>query len=252
MRLTELLKEGMYDRLVGQINKDVFRTIKAAMAGSGTQEKPKKFKGYEVRKDPIPTTKIGDMLNAEKRYLYVGEYSDNVSGVDVEVELKFAVTEDGVEKGKFYIDGSAETDEEFPSIEVQIGVHPEDGESIFSKIQPILRDLVRHEIEHLTHGNKSASAKYSKVMRGDTAMRVKIRQNPELYYKYFLLPKEVDANIHGLYSKAKTMKKPYQIVVDDYLDGLVRDTIITQKNRELIYKTWKARIPKIGGLPNLK
>ena len=252
MRLTELLKEGMYDRLVGQINKDVFRTIKAAMAGSGTQEKPKKFKGYEVRKDPIPTTKIGDMLNAEKRYLYVGEYNDDVSGVEVEVQLKFAVTEDGVGKGKFYIDGSAETDEEFPSIEVQIGVHPEDGESIFSKIQPILRDLVRHEIEHLTHGNKSASAKYSKVMRGDTAMRVKIRQNPELYYKYFLLPKEVDANIHGLYSKAKTMKKPYQIVVDDYLDGLVRDTIITQKNRELIYKTWKARIPKIGGLPNLK
>ena len=252
MRLTELLKEGMYDRLVGQINKDVFKTIKAAMVGSGTQEKPKKFKGYEVRKDPIPTTKIGDMLNAEKRYLYVGEYNDDVSGVEVEVQLKFAVTEDGVGKGKFYIDGSAETDEEFPSIEVQIGVHPEDGESIFSKIQPILRDLVRHEIEHLTHGNKSASAKYSKVMRGDLAMRVKIRQNPELYYKYFLLPKEVDANIHGLYSKAKTMKKPYQIVVDDYLDGLVRDTIITQKNRELIYKTWKARIPKIGGLPNLK
>ena len=252
MRLTELLKEGMYDRLVGQINKDVFKTIKAAMAGSGTQEKPKKFKGYEVRKDPIPTTKIGDMLNAEKRYLYVGEYNDDVSGVEVEVQLKFAVTEDGVGKGKFYIDGSAETDEEFPSIEVQIGVHPEDGESIFSKIQPILRDLVRHEIEHLTHGNKSASAKYSKVMRGDLAMRAKIRQNPELYYKYFLLPKEVDANIHGLYSKAKTMKKPYQIVVDDYLDGLVRDTIITQKNRELIYKTWKARIPKIGGLPNLK
>ena len=252
MKLTELLKEGMYDRLVGQINKDVFRTIKAAMAGSGTQEKPKKFKGYEVRKDPMPTTKIGDLLNSEKRNLYVGEYSDNVSGVDVEVELKFAVTEDGVEKGKFYIDGSAETDEEFPSIEVQIAVHPEDGERIFSKIQPVLRDLVRHEIEHLTHGNKSASAKYSKIMRGDLAMRRKIKSNPELYYKYFLLPKEVDANIHGLYSKAKTMKQPYQKVVDDYLNSLVDDEIITSKNRDLIYKTWKQRIPKIGGIPTLK
>ena len=252
MRLTELLKEGMYDRLVGQINKDVFRTIKAAMAGSGTQQKPKKFKGYEVRKDPMPTTKIGDLLNSEKRNLYVGEYSDNVSGVDVEVELKFAVTEDGVEKGKFYIDGSAETDEEFPSIEVQIAVHPEDGERIFSKIQPVLRDLVRHEIEHLTHGNKSASAKYSKIMRGDLAMRRKIKSNPELYYKYFLLPKEVDANIHGLYSKAKTMKQPYQKVVDDYLNSLVDDEIITSKNRDLIYKTWKQRIPKIGGIPTLK
>jgi hypothetical protein len=37
------------------------------MAGSGTQEKPKKYKGYEVRKDPMPTMKIGDMFNSEKR-----------------------------------------------------------------------------------------------------------------------------------------------------------------------------------------
>jgi hypothetical protein len=41
-------------------------------------------------------------------------------------------------------------------------------------------------------------------------------------------------------------------VVDDYLDSLVDDNIITLPNRSLIYKTWKARIPKIGGIPNLK
>jgi hypothetical protein len=252
MKLISLIIEGMYDKLVGQINKDVFKTIKSAMVGSGTQERPKKYKGYQVRKDPAPTMKIGDMLNSEKRSLYVGEYSDSVSGVSVEVELKFAVTEDGVEPGKFYIDGSADSDEDYPSIEVQIGVHPQDGEKIFTKIQPILRDLVRHEIEHLTHGRKSAAAKDSKVMRGDIAMRARIRSNPETYYKYFLLPKEVDANIHGLYSKAKTLKQPYQKVVDDYLDSLVNDGIITLDNRKLIYKTWKARIPKIGGIPNLK
>lgn len=252
MLLKDILLEGMYDKLVGQINKDVFRTIKSAMNGSGTQEKPKKYKGYEVRKDPIPMTKIGDLLNSERRYLYVGEYNDSVSGVETEVQLKFAVTEDGVKEGGFYIDGSAEADEDNPSIEIQIAIHPKDGERTLSKIQPVLRDLVRHEIEHLTHGNKSASAKYSKIMRGDLAMRRKIKANPELYYKYFLLPKEVDANIHGLYSKAKTMKQPYQKVVDDYLKSLVDDEIITPKNKDLIYKTWKARIPKIGGIPNLK
>ena len=89
-------------------------------------------------------------------------------------------------------------------------------------------------------------------MRGDKAMRAKIRGNEKNYYKYFLLPKEVDANIHGLYAKAKTMKQPYQKVVDDYLDSLVDDGIISKKNRELIYKTWKKRIPKIGGIPKLK
>ena len=254
MKLKDLILEGMYDKLTGQINKDVFKTLKNAIKGSGTQEKPKKFKGYEVRKDPIPMVgTMQDMFQSEKRALYVGDYSDSVSGVEVEVELKVAVTEDGVEPGKFFIDGSAEADEDFPSLEVNIGIHPNDvNGSVFSKIQPVLRDLVRHEIEHLTHGKGSASEKPGKRMRGDLAMRKKIRSNPELYYKYFLLPKEVDANIHGLYSKAKTMKQPYQKVVDDYLDSLVDDGIISKKNRELIYKTWKKRIPKIGGLPTLK
>lgn len=240
----------MYDKLVGEINKDIFKTIKTAMLKSGTQESPKNYKGYTVRKEP--TSSMSELFFLERRSLYVGEYSDGVSGVDVEVELKLAISEDGVSPGKFFIDGSAEADSEYPSIEVHIGIHPSDGETIFSKIQPVLRDLVRHEIEHLTHGRKSAAVKLSKVLRGDEKMRARIRQTPELYYKYYLLPKEIDANIHGLYSKAKTMKKPYQQVVDDYLDSLVGDGIITPENRKLIYKTWKMRIPKIGGIPNLK
>jgi len=252
MKLKDLILEGMYDKLTGDINKAIFKKVKDAIKGSGTQEKPKKYKGYEVRKDPMPTLSMQNLFQSETRTIYVGEFNDSVSGVDVEVELKFAISEDGVKKGAFFIDGSAEADEDYPSIEVNIAIHPEDGEKILSKIQPVLRDLVRHEIEHLTHGRGSAALKPSKVMRGDKAMRAKIRGNEENYYKYFLLPKEVDANIHGLYSKAKTMKQPYQKVVDDYLDSLVDDGIISKKNRELIYKTWKTRIPKIGGLPTLK
>ena len=252
MKLKDLILEGMYDKLTGEINKAIFKKVKDAIKGSGTQEKPKKYKGYEVRKDPMPTLSMQNLFQSETRTIYVGEFSDNVSGIDVEVDLKFAISEDGVKKGAFFIDGSAEADEDYPSIEVNIAIHPEDGEKILSKIQPVLRDLVRHEIEHLTHGRGSAALKPSKVMRGDKAMRAKIRGNEKNYYKYFLLPKEVDANIHGLYSKAKTMKQPYQKVVDDYLDSLVDDGIISKKNRELIYKTWKTRIPKIGGLPTLK
>ena len=254
MKLKDIILEGMYDKLTGQINKDVFKTLKNAIKGSGTQEKPKKFKGYEVRKDPMPMVgSMQDLFQSEDRALYVGDYNDKVSGVEVEVELKVAVTEDGVEPGKFFIDGSAEADEDFPSLEVNIGIHPNDvNGSIFSKIQPVLRDLVRHEIEHLTHGKGSAAEKSGKRMRGDLEMRKKIRSNPKLYYKYFLLPKEVDANIHGLYSKAKTLKQPYQKVVDDYLDSLVDDGVITTEKRKEIYNKWKKRIPKIGGLPTLK
>ena len=253
MKLKDIILEGMYDKLTGIINKAIFSKMKDAINGSGTQEKPKKYKGYEVRKDPIPTHSLQDLFSSESRTIYVGEFSDKVSGLDVEVELKVAVSEDSVQPGKFFIDGSAETDSDFPSMEVNIAIHPDDANgSVFSKIQPVLRDLVRHEIEHLTHGRNSAGSKPSKWMRGDLKMRQRIRGDEKLFYKYFLLPKEVDANIHGLYSKAKTMKQPYQKVVDDYLDSLVDDGIITSKNRDLVYKTWKARIPKIGGLPKLK
>jgi len=253
MKLKQLILEGMYDKLTGQINKDIFKTLKNAINGSGTQSKPKKFKGYEVRKEPIPFAgTLKDMFESEKNSLSVGEYSDDISGIEVDIELKVAVTEDGVEPGKFFIDGSTESNSGFDSIEVNIAINPKDGEKIFSKIQPVLRDLVRHEIEHISHDKDSDSSKPSKIMRGDLAMRKKINSNPELYYKYFLLPKEVDANIHGLYSKAKTLKQPYQKVVDDYLDSLVDDGIINTKNRKQIYNKWKERIPKIGGIPKLK
>jgi len=251
MKLIDLLNEGMYDKLVGEINKDIFKTIKAAMAGGGTQQKPKKYKGYPIYKEP--KTNLGDMFQSEyNKFIYVGEYSDNVSGIDVEVELKFAISETGLTAGKFYINGYSEADSDFPTIDVHIAIHPDDGEQIFSKIQPVLRDLVRHELEHQTHSSKSVNLKRPKLMRGDTAMRVKIKQNPDIYYKYYLLPKEVDANIHGLYSKAKTLKQPYQKVVDDYLDSLVDEGIILPNHRMIIYKKWKERILKIGSIPKLK
>lgn len=257
MKLTDLLNEGMYDKLVGEINKDIFKTIKAAMAGGGTIKTPKKYKGYPIYKEP--KTNLNKMFELERdKFIYVGEYSDNVSRIDVEVELKFAITKTGLTPGKFYINGFSEADPEFPMIDVHIAIHPDDGEGIFSKIQPVLRDLVRHELEHQTHSGpnkpneKAVNLKRSKLMRGDTAMRVRIKQNPDIYYKYYLLPKEVDSNIQGLYSKAKTLKKPYQQVVDDYLDSLVDDEIILPTHRMVIYKKWKERILKIGSIPKLK
>ena len=89
-------------------------------------------------------------------------------------------------------------------------------------------------------------------MRADQAKRREIRQNPEIWYKYYLLPKEVDANIQGLYAKAKYEKKDFQDVVDTYLTDLVGDGVITQGNSKQIYSKWKTRAAQIGGIPELK
>jgi hypothetical protein len=88
-------------------------------------------------------------------------------------------------------------------------------------------------------------------MRGDLAMRKRIRQNPETFYKYFMLPKEVDANIQGLYMKANYDKTDFQSTVDQYLDSLVDTQVISVEKRKEVYDKFKARIPQIGGIPNL-
>lgn len=225
IKLKHVILEGKYDKLTGEIIKAIFNKMKSAL-----------------REDPLQ--------NQEE--IYVGAFSDVVSDVEVEIELIFTVSKNIVKKGSFSIDGSSTGEDGSPIIEIIITIHPKDGEQIFSKIQPELRDIIRHEIEHLTHSKDSDALKVSKALRGDTSARAQIASNPEKYYKYFLLPKEVDANIHGLYSKAKTIKQPYQKVVDDYLNSLVDSGVILPKHREMIYAKWKKRIPTIGGLPNLR
>ena len=121
---------------------------------------------------------------------------------------------------------------------------------MLQQIQPTLTDLIRHETEHLTQSGDQV--KPTKWMKKDEARRRAIRQNPEIWHKYYMLPKEVDANIQGLYTKSKYEKKDFQATIDSYLDSLVKDGIITVGNRQKIYDLWKQRIPQIGGIPNLK
>lgn len=244
MKLTDILQEGRYDGLVGKINKKIFQAIKNITKNSGTEENPKPYKGRDIRQDPI--TDLDDLFE-EMRPFSLGSFSNGSIGLDV--LFRFIITNELI-PGTLYVDGSS--DDELDEIEINVGIHTSDayGNKILSKLQPMLRDVVRHEIEHLTHG--TTSLMISKRKRSDTAQRVKSYTSPDQYYKYYLLPKEIDANIHGLYAKAKSMKKPYQSVVDSELDALVDDGTISPQNRKKIYNAWKKRIPQIGGIPELR
>lgn len=238
---------------------DVRKAINDAL---NTLLKGEKLGGYNVSIKREPTeehrelakqygfTPLGLMLNAEYQSAYLGTFrskSQKGTSTEVGVSLKFALS-DEVKKGDYYVDGEASADE--AELDIILAFNPEDGTNMLQKIQPTLTDLIRHETEHLTQSGEQV--KPDKWMRSDQARRQKIRQNPELYYKYFLLPKEVDANIQGLYAKSKYEKKSFQDTVDAYLTDLVGDEIITQANSKQIYKKWKTRAAELGGIPELK
>ena len=254
--LTQDLKEGTkYRSIVADVRQAVNIALNTLLSG-------KKLKGYNIktRREPskkdrelaekIGMTPLGVMFHNEYQTAYLGSFeskSEKGTPTKVEVSLKFALT-DEVKPGKYHIDGEAGSDE--GEIDIILAFNPEDGTNMLQAIQSQLTDLIRHETEHLTQSGDQV--KPTKWMRGDQARRREIRKNPEIWHKYYMLPKEVDANIQGLYAKSKYEKKDFQSVVDAYLDDLVNTDIVTVGNKQKIYDLWKARIPQIGGIPNLK
>ena len=250
------LDEGTkYRSIVVDVRKAVNAALNTLLSG-------KKLKGYNVKTKREPSKKdvefaekygmspLGAMLYNEYQTAYLGTFeskSEKGTPTTVGVSLKFALT-DEVEPGKFHIDGEAGSDE--GEIDIILAFNPADGTNMLQQIQPTLTDLIRHETEHLTQSGDQV--KPTKWMKKDEARRRAIRQNPEIWHKYYMLPKEVDANIQGLYTKSKYEKKDFQTTIDSYLDDLVDTGIITVGNRQKIYDLWKQRIPQIGGIPNLK
>tara|TARA_R110000822_G_scaffold106761_1_gene235143 strand:+ start:167 stop:904 length:738 start_codon:yes stop_codon:yes gene_type:complete len=245
MKLKQIIVEGMYDKLTGKITKDLIRELKRAIiAGMGD----KSYKGYTVRENPKKGYNVLAMLEDEVNTIEIGDYADTVSGVNLSVDLKYKLTDD-VEPGKFYINGFAD-EIMWSNLELLLATNPKDGVNILSKINSYIRETIRHEIEHFTQ--RGDNVKAGKFIRNNKAMRAKIKANKEIGYKYLILPDEVDANIHGLYARAKNKKKPYQKVVDSYLDSFVDLGDITPEQRDIVYNAWKSRIPRIGGIPELK
>jgi len=60
--------------------------------------------------------------------------------------------------------------------------------------------------------------------------------------EYFKLEKEVDANLQGMYLRAKKERRPFRDVIDDYLDAQK----ITPEEKEEILDLWRTRLPALN------
>jgi len=141
--------------------------------------------------------------------------------------------------GKLNVDGGADDTEDY--IEVRFEIDPEKLPEFWEEISMNLKDVIRHEVEHLTHGEGDV-AKPSKWMEDDTLIRAIIDAKLLPPAQYFKLEKEVDANLQGMYLRAKKEKRAFKDVIDTYLDA--QD--ITPKEKEEILDLWRSRLPALN------
>jgi hypothetical protein len=154
--------------------------------------------------------------------------------IDVDANISFVP-----ELGGLKVDGGA--NDYIDYVEVRFEVDPEKLPEFWEEISMNLKDVIRHEVEHLTHGEGDV-AKPSKWMEDDTLIRKIIDAKMLPPSQYFKLEKEVDANLQGMYLRAKKEKRAFKDVIDTYLDA--QD--ITPEEKVEILDLWRSRLPALN------
>jgi hypothetical protein len=114
-----------------------------------------------------------------------------------------------------------------------------------SVLVPELKNTIRHEIEHV------AQHKFTDRERKNFFSTRRGYPEDINYFEYLMEPYEVEAYVRGLYRKAKTLKQPLKVILDDwwnYLDERVNSGHLTADEAEQIKNAWiayaKKHLPK--------
>jgi phosphopantetheine adenylyltransferase len=141
--------------------------------------------------------------------------------------------------GELNVDGGANDEEDY--IQVRFEIDPEKLPEFWGEISMNLKDVIRHEIEHLTHG-EGFTSNPDKTMDDDMFIRQMIDMEMLPKADYFKLEKEIDANLQGMYFRAKKEKRPFGDIINTYLDA--QD--ITPEQKEEIMDLWRRRLPALN------
>jgi hypothetical protein len=166
---------------------------------------------------------------------YINNYESNGFEFKVIATLKFV---DGGETLK--VDGGLEENENENIIYFDFEIDKNELPGMWSEISMNLKDVTRHEIEHLTQSDLENYP--SKYMENDRLIRDLIDAKLLPPSQYFKLEKEVDANLQGMYFRAKKEKRPFRDVIDDYLDT----QNITSTQKEEILDIWRNRLSALN------
>jgi hypothetical protein len=161
--------------------------------------------------------------------------------INKDIPLHFYLGLQIMHSTKLYVTGDTYNPTESISTQIpyiEISIQTNQDKIQLSEISLKLSNTIRHEIEHITQsGLNTLPGKY---LPDDQLLRENANEK-----EYLLLKKEIPATIRGIYSEAQKSKKPFDIVLRDYLNStylLERDieeivSIYLDKAKEL--NLWK-------------
>jgi hypothetical protein len=189
-----LLTEGRYSTTVNDITKDVMRQVINFIE---SDENYFEWENYYVQ----------ESHSEEFDFDYDDEDEDDEEDDSIETFMVFLNIEKNDEEYPYNIDAYQEwnDDEGSESIVTNIEINPDIFKGkIINDFQAELKDMFRHEIEHL----------YQSV---NPNKRVKFI-NTKSFVKDVLQPAEIDAYLQGFYTQAKTKKVTMNQIIDEWIE----------------------------------
>jgi len=116
----------------------------------------------------------------------------------------------------------------FLRIYMDLAPTPEEFMQSINGWLPSLKNLLRHEIEHARQHTKDDQGKYDKY----SASGMGVYGDRRAAIEYFQSKEEKEAYVVGLYKKAKTEKKPFKEVFDDWIIEMRFHMLMNKKGEE--------------------
>jgi hypothetical protein len=211
----------------------------------------------EGKYDSLVTKLAGFTLNAWK-----GDFEDGQSKGYFELEvgpgkefdyphLMFKYIAKASFVDYFKSGGVARPKKKMPEVELKYFIPSDELPRMWEQISGNIRNVIRHEIEHLMQSGPNV--KQGKEMEDDSSKRDELRTGKKPWWKiwrkklgtpdYYKLEKEVDANLQGLYLKAKKTRQPLKKVIDLYLKY---DLNLPVDEQEEVKRIWAERAPALN------
>lgn len=238
--LKKLIIEGRYDSIVTELSNQISSVVKDSYAA--VSDAKGEFAGkhiYYTKTESAPHIESIDEI-------FFLEVDNQTVPLEFYLTLKVQWIE-GLKDFRYGGDAYNETkpeSDDMPLIEVRFEIDPVDYPNILSEVAMALRDILRHEIEHLTQSGWNTNT--NKYIPSDQSIRKKIESGKLSPARYFTLPKEIPAMIQGLYMKAKKSRTAFRDVVDNYLSVWVNNGSITDAEKQQIINTWRSYLPKLA------
>ncbi|MDA9268194.1 hypothetical protein N9P60_00350 [bacterium] len=205
------LNEGRYDKITNQVSREVFTKFKE-IYDSGAKKGNFTFS-----------------VGPDDEEIFSNDLEFNLEGY-MEVSDEMYQPDGGANAG--YDDGGEEIT---PLIQVSFKIPQDPKEFKWSEVSFDIKDIIRHEIEHLTQDGENI--KSGKYLEDDQLIRKLIDAKMLPKSQYFKLEKEVDAMLQGLYFRAKKSRTPFKEVILDYFDKVG----LTKEEQKQILNVWRKR-----------